>query len=832
MRFRSCLAAAIVAAAPAFAQIQTASKPGVIAPNATTVQGCHGAATGCVPVDISGTISTAGTADVVSGGAPTTFSANAACTGQLLLAGEQGAGFQLNPSGTLIGTLTPQYSMDTAGSNWTTTQFIDQNGSKTAFISATNPTSLTQLGIVLVTGARRAQVCTTAYTSGSATGFAVAAYVQGGVAASGGGGSSDVAIHDNGTPSQHLGVNASGQAAIQNPPNLDAALSTRATETTAQAIRDRLPAALDASGGVKVHEVGTAAISAASLPLPTGAATETTLAGVKTGTDRIPSSPATDRTTAAGPFSVRVSDGAAFIDPRDVSDRSARQLGHVVSDSGSVTSATMHGATKGATSAADATVTAEGADHNAIDVTLWLSGSALDPRTRTWSLGASDVPDLSDRAARLLGIIYGSQGAQLKQSAVNFNTVVELAVGSGLIDPRQVRALTSSDTVTVVQATGTNLHFVCDSGCGGAASFADLAAFASGSTSINIAGGEFDDTPLADVATGKAAAVRITKQRAEHVNLRNASGTEIGTASNPVATQTQSGSVTSATIAVDSVGLAKDSKFTDDVAGSSNADEAATTRLAVNSALRLYNSGGTANARLQPWPGDSANGGKVQVTTLPSIPTGSNVIGHVVTDSGSVANVTITTDSVGLAKDATLTGGSAKTIVRGGQKGTTNTNADITHTASGANHELVDVGIYDGSGNLKDPTQIRALTSSDVVDVSDRTGRSLGHVVTDSGSTTAVSSTVTPAGLTSLTTGQLAVTASVQQLPTNSAKLVCLKVLDGGTQNVKFGPTGVATTTGQELVPGEGACRPADNTNRIFVIAGGTGSTVAWEAWN
>jgi hypothetical protein len=35
-----------------------------------------------------------------------------------------------------------------------------------------------------------------------------------------------------------LGVNASGQAAVQNPPNLDAALSTRASETTLASIKD------------------------------------------------------------------------------------------------------------------------------------------------------------------------------------------------------------------------------------------------------------------------------------------------------------------------------------------------------------------------------------------------------------------------------------------------------------------------------------------------------------------------------------------------------------------------------------------------------------------
>jgi hypothetical protein len=67
------------------------------------------------------------------------------------------------------------------------------------------------------------------------------------------------------------------------------------------------------------------------------------------------------------------------------------------------------------------------------------------------------------------------------------------------------------------------------------------------------------------------------------------------------------------------------------------------------------------------------------------------------TVSGTVtANVGTTN---GLALDATLTGGTQKSIVRGGQKGTTNTNADITHTASGANHEALDVAIYDASGN-------------------------------------------------------------------------------------------------------------------------------------
>jgi hypothetical protein len=52
----------------------------------------------------------------------------------------------------------------------------------------------------------------------------------------------------------------------------------------------------------------------------------------------------------------------------------------------------------------------------------------------------------------------------------------------------------------------------------------------------------------------------------------------------------------------------------------------------------------------------------------------------------------------GAAQDATLTGGTTKAINRGGAKGST-TAADVTSTASGANHQALDVAQYDASGN-------------------------------------------------------------------------------------------------------------------------------------
>lgn len=61
--------------------------------------------------------------------------------------------------------------------------------------------------------------------------------------------------------------------------------------------------------------------------------------------------------------------------------------------------------------------------------------------------------DVSDRAVRLVGVVYGSQGQQLKQTATNFNAQVEVAVGGTLVDPRAIRALTASDIVALGAGT-------------------------------------------------------------------------------------------------------------------------------------------------------------------------------------------------------------------------------------------------------------------------------------------------------------------------------------------------------------------------------------------
>lgn len=106
-------------------------------------------------------------------------------------------------------------------------------------------------------------------------------------------------------------------------------------------------------------------------------------------------------------------------------------------------------------------------DHSNPVISRLTDGSAfVDPRNRnwtiteslarSWNLGSSDVPDLSDRAARLLGKIYGDQGV-LTQRASSLDLLVQLRHNAAEIDPRAIRALTATDIITVVQATAANL---------------------------------------------------------------------------------------------------------------------------------------------------------------------------------------------------------------------------------------------------------------------------------------------------------------------------------------------------------------------------------------
>jgi hypothetical protein len=91
---------------------------------------------------------------------------------------------------------------------------------------------------------------------------------------------------------------------------------------------------------------------------------------------------------------------------------------------------------------------------------------------------------------------------------------------------------------------------------------------------------------------------------------------------------------------------------------------------------------------------------------------------------------------------------------------------------------------------------------------------------------------VQSAGNGTVLSGQQAVTGSAVMLATNTIKTVCIKALAANTINVYVGPSGVTTSAGMELAPGNSYCAPATNTNLFYVIASTTGASVSWIASN
>ncbi len=83
-----------------------------------------------------------------------------------------------------------------------------------------------------------------------------------------------------------------------------------------------------------------------------------------------------------------------------------------------------------------------------------LAGGAVVVAGSTYSLRRPvTLADISDRAARLLGVVYGSQAQQLQQRAATFDLLVQLRSAGVEIDPRVIRALTAADIVTVQSIT-------------------------------------------------------------------------------------------------------------------------------------------------------------------------------------------------------------------------------------------------------------------------------------------------------------------------------------------------------------------------------------------
>lgn len=96
--------------------------------------------------------------------------------------------------------------------------------------------------------------------------------------------------------------------------------------------------------------------------------------------------------------------------------------------------------------------------------------------------------------------------------------------------------ISSGDAGRVRMDANSYLFVDCVTGCSASAGFTDNSAFTAGTTTETNVGGVYNDS-LSGLSSGNAAAARLTQYRALHINLRNSSGTEIGTSGNALYVQ-------------------------------------------------------------------------------------------------------------------------------------------------------------------------------------------------------------------------------------------------------------------------------------------------------
>lgn len=155
----------------------------------------------------------------------------------------------------------------------------------------------------------------------------------------------------------------------------------------------------------------------------------------------------------------------------------------------------------------------------------------------TWTVGLSASQSIN---------VLGSAGAAMDAAGQNATSPAnELLIGgqfnttpttltTGHISPLQLDSA-GKLLVQPVQATGTNLHMVCDSGCSSSTAPADEAAFSFAITPQSPIGGVFQTTATSNpLANGTMGAFQVTANRALFTNLRNASGAELGIAAAPL----------------------------------------------------------------------------------------------------------------------------------------------------------------------------------------------------------------------------------------------------------------------------------------------------------
>ena len=425
-------------------------------------------------------------------------------------------------------------------------------------------------------------------------------------------------------------------------------------------------------------------ISAASLPLPTGAATEATLGGVLTTTAFQARVATLGQKAMAGSMPVTIASDQGAVPVSGTFWQATQPVsGTVTANAGTGTFAIsaaslplptgaaadatltggsqksiVRGGAKGATAAADVTSTSIDADHNALDVSVKGTATISGTVTATQGTAAAATAPWAARLSDGAAFYNAPAAAQLPSALVGGRLSVD---GSGVTQPVSI-----AGTVAVSSAT------------------LALDATLTGGTQKAIARG---------AAKGTTTAADVTSTNVD-ANTQALDVSVKGTV--PV-----SGTFWQATQPVSASSLPLPT-------GASTETTLATMLTLAGFQARINTLGAKTSAASTP---------VVLASDQATLPV-------------SAASLPLPS---GASTSAAQTDGTQKSIVRGGAKGTTGA-ADITSTAQGSNNQAIDAQLYHG-GSAINPQTIRALTSADVVTAAQGTAAALAGrwpvIVTD-----------------------------------------------------------------------------------------------------
>jgi len=262
-------------------------------------------------------------------------------------------------------------------------------------------------------------------------------------------------------------------------------------------------------------------------------------------------------------------------------------------------------------------------------------------------------------------------------------------------------------------------------------------------------GGELDDAATVTATEGTVSPARITAQRALHANLRNNSGTEIGTTANPVGVRISDGTDTALVSAAGSVAVNLAEDALDLMTGTDFSNVLGTATLVTTTqADNLVNTTDTINASALGYVFDGATWDRMRGDStdgvLVNLGTNNDITGTVTANAGTNLNTSA------LALDATL--GSVQTAVE--------LIDDTVHSGDAALSKYMVLGaVYDDVATAtvtENQAQSLRMTSGRALHVSHQ-----GTVtVTDDGSFTLAANSGVDIGDVTLNNGFASVTGS------------------------------------------------------------------------